>query len=135
MPTFSHFVWIALGSALGGVARYALSLFLADRWGEAFPWGTLVVNLTGSFVIGFVATLVLPEARFLGTTTGRLFVMTGILGGYTTYSSFSLQTFALMREGAWLKAAANAGGTFVLCFVAVAVGHALAAWLNAAKGV
>ena len=130
----SQYIWIALGSGLGGVARFALSGLIAQRYGETFPWGTLVINVTGSFIIGFFATLTDPDGRLLVGGTVRQFVMTGILGGYTTYSSFSLQTFALAREGDWLRAGANATGTFVLCFLAVWLGHLCAAWFNTLKG-
>src|SRR4051812_23245169 len=119
----SIYLWIFFGSGLGGLARFALSGLVAHRFGETFPWGTFVVNVSGSFVIGFIATLTDPDGRFLVGPTARQFVTTGILGGFTTYSSFSLQTFALAREGDWLRAGANAIGTFVLCFVAVALGH------------
>jgi CrcB protein len=94
----------------------------------------LVINVSGSFVIGFFATLTEPDGRFLVGGTVRQFVMTGILGGFTTYSSFSLQTLALARDGEWFRAGANATGTFVLCFLAVWLGHVCATWLNALKG-
>lgn len=128
------YLWIALGSALGGIARFALSGFVAHHVGETFPWGTLIVNISGSFVIGFFATLTASEGRILVGATSRQFVMTGILGGFTTYSSFSLQTLSLAREGEWLRAGANATGTFVLCFLAVWLGYLCAAWLNSLKG-
>jgi CrcB protein len=130
----SQYFWIALGSGLGGVARFALSGLIAHRLGETFPWGTLVVNVSGSFVIGFFATLTGPDSRFLVGSTARQFVMTGILGGYTTYSSFSLQTLTLARESDWLRAGANTTGTFVLCFLAVWLGHLCATWINTLKG-
>jgi CrcB protein len=130
----SQYFWIALGSGLGGVARFALSGLIAHRLGETFPWGTLIVNVSGSFVIGFFATLTGPDSRYLVGSTARQFVMTGILGGYTTYSSFSLQTLTLARESEWLRAGANATGTFVLCFLAVWLGHLCASWINALKG-
>ncbi len=128
------YFWITLGSALGGLARFALSGLVAHHVGETFPWGTLTVNVLGSFVIGFFATLTSPDGRFLVGATTRHFVMTGILGGFTTYSSFSLQTLSLARDGEWFRAGANATGTFVLCFIAVWLGHLCAAWLNALKG-
>jgi CrcB protein len=128
------YLWIFFGSGLGGLARFALSGLMVSRFGETFPWGTLVVNVTGSFVIGFFATLTYPAGRFAIGSTSRQFVMAGLLGGFTTYSAFSLQTVALAREGEWLRAGANAGGTFVLCFVAVWLGHLCAAWLHALKG-
>lgn len=123
-------LWIFFGSGLGGVTRFALSGLVAHRLGETFPWGTFVINVTGSFLIGFIATLTEPEGRVLVGATARQFLMTGFLGGYTTYSSFSLQTLSLARDGEWLRAGANALGTFTLCFIAVWLGHLCAAWLN-----
>jgi CrcB protein len=128
------YFWVFLGSGLGGLARFALSGLVAHRFGETFPWGTLLVNVLGSFVIGFFATLTEPSGRLFAGATARHFVMAGLLGGFTTYSSFSLQTLALAREGEWLRAGANAGGTFVLCFAAVWLGHLAAAALNQLKG-
>jgi CrcB protein len=130
----SLYFWIFFGSGLGGLARFALSGLVAHRVGETFPWGTFVVNVSGSFIIGFIATFTEPEGRVLIGATTRQFLMTGILGGFTTYSSFSLQTLALARDGEWLRAGANATGTFVLCFLAVWLGHLCAAWLNTFKG-
>ena len=130
----SQYFWIALGSGLGGMARFALSGLIAHRFGETFPWGTLGIKVSGSFLIGCFATLTEPDGRFLVGGATRQFVMTGILGGYTTYSSFSLQTFALAHDGEWLRAGLNATGNFVLCFVAVWLGHLCAMWLNTLKG-
>lgn len=130
----SLYFWIFLGSGLGGLARFVLSGLIAQRFDETFPWGTLAVNVSGSFLIGFIAAFADPQGRlFLGPST-RQFLMTGVLGGFTTYSAFSLQTLALARDGEWLRAGAYASGTFVLCFVAVWLGHVCAVWLNAAKG-
>ncbi|WP_036257162.1 fluoride efflux transporter CrcB [Methylocapsa aurea] len=128
------YVWIMLGSALGGAARYWVSGFVANHFGETFPWGTILVNISGSFVIGFFATLTGPDGRLLVSSTARIFVMVGLCGGYTTFSSFSLQTLILAREGEWLRAGANAGLSLVLCFLAVWLGHAAAAGLNQLKG-
>jgi CrcB protein len=130
----SLYFYIFLGSGLGGLARFALSGLIAHRFGESFPWGTLVVNVSGSFIIGFFATLADPDGRILVGSTTRQFVMIGLLGGFTTYSSFSLQTLAFARDGEWLRAGANATGTFVLCFLAVWLGYLCAAWLNSLKG-
>ena len=129
----SLYFWIFVGSGLGGVARFALSGLIAHRFGETFPWGTFVINVSGSFVIGFVAAFTDPEGRVLVGANVRQFIMTGIIGGYTTYSSFSLQTFALARDGEWLRAGANAFGTFTLCFIAVWLGYLCASWLNTLK--
>ena len=121
-----EYLWIGLGSALGGVARYWLSGVIARRFGEAFPVGTLVVNVTGSFVIGLVAALTEPGGRFLMGVPARRFVMVGVLGGYTTFSSFSLQTLNLAREGEWFYAGANVVASLLLCLLAVWLGHVLA---------
>jgi fluoride exporter len=125
------YLWVMLGSALGGGARFYLSGLAAERIGEVFPVGTLVVNVSGSFVIGFVATLTGPDGRVFVGPDARLFVMAGICGGYTTFSSFSLQTLNLAEEGQWLYAGANVILSVILCLVAVWLGHILAVTLNA----
>lgn len=131
-----NYLWVALGGALGSMARYGLSGLLARQpWGETFPLGTLVVNVTGSFVIGFFATWTGTEGRWVAGPPVRNFVMAGICGGYTTFSSFSLQTLNLAREGEWLYAGANAVLSLALCLVAVWLGHVLALLLMPAKGI
>jgi CrcB protein len=127
--------WVMLGSALGGLARYWLSGFASQHISETFPIGTLIVNVTGSFVIGFFATLTGPDGRIFAGTDARQFVMTGICGGYTTFSSFSLQTLNLARDGEMALAGANAVLSLVLCLVAVWLGHIAASALNQLKGV
>ena len=116
-----------LGSAIGGAGRYALSGVVANWIGATFPWGTLIVNVSGSFVIGVFAALSAAEGPFLIPPEMRIFVMVGICGGYTTFSSFSLQTFALWREGEWFWAGANSVFSFVLCLLAVWFGYAAVA--------
>jgi CrcB protein len=129
------YFWIAVGSALGGMARFFVSGVTANLIGETFPWGTLLVNVTGSFIIGFFATLTGPDGRVFVGTTGRQFVMIGICGGYTTFSSFSLQTLNLMNDGEWFYVGSNIVGSVVLCLAAVWAGHILALSLNAMKWV
>lgn len=129
------YLWIAIGSALGGIARYWCSGFVATRFGETFPWGTIIVNISGSFVIGFFATLTGPDGRLLVPSTTRQFVMVGLCGGYTTFSSFSLQTLTLAQDGQWFEAGANITLSVVLCLFAVWLGHIAAATLNQMKGV
>jgi len=129
------YLWIALGGALGSVGRYALSGLVADRAGGSFPWGTLFVNVTGSFLIGLLAALAEPGGRRYIGPTGRAFFMYGICGGYTTFSSFSLQTLELIREGDWLKAGANAFASVALCMIAVWLGYILGLSLNNGKRV
>ncbi|HVO17212.1 MAG TPA: fluoride efflux transporter CrcB [Alphaproteobacteria bacterium] len=128
------YLWVGLGGALGSMARYWCSGFVADRVGETFPWGTLLVNVVGSFIIGFFATLTGPDGRLIAGSAARQFVMTGILGGYTTFSSFSLQTLNLARDGEWLRAGGNVVLSVVLCLLAVWLGHLAAAALNQMKG-
>ncbi|MBO0696714.1 MAG: fluoride efflux transporter CrcB, partial [Verrucomicrobia bacterium] len=98
---------IMVGGALGTGARFWVSGFVAERAGGLFPLGTLVVNVTGSFVIGFVAACTDPEGSFLLSPRLRQFFMMGLCGGYTTFSSFSLQTLDLVRDGDWFKAGLN----------------------------
>ena len=132
-PLITYF-WIAIGSALGGMMRFWASGFIGERIGETFPWGTIIVNISGSFVIGFFATLTGPDGRYLVPTTARQFVMIGICGGYTTFSSFSLQTLTLAQEGEWLSVAGNIGFSVVFCLLAVWLGHVAAAALNQLQG-
>ena len=115
--------------------RFWASGVIANRFGQSFPWGTLVVNVTGCFIIGLFATLTATEGRWLVGPFGRNFFMTGVCGGYTTFSSFSLQTLNLARDEEWLYAAGNAVLSLVLCLAAVWLGHILAAFLNPTKGV
>lgn len=128
------YLWVALGSALGGVARYWCSSLVAARFGESFPWGTILVNVLGSFVIGFFGTLTSADGRWAMGSETRLFVMVGLCGGYTTFSSFSLQTLDLLRGGVWLAAGANILLSVTLCLVAVWAGYAVATMICQAKG-
>jgi fluoride exporter len=129
----ASYFWIAVGSALGGVARYWCSDMAARLVGETFPWGTLAVNILGSFVIGFFATLTGPNGRLEVGLTARQFVTIGLCGGYTTFSSFSAQTLSLMQDGQSFRAGAYIVASVVCCLVAVWAGYLLAASLNAMK--
>ena len=128
------YLWVAAGSALGGMARYWCSGLIAHRIGETFPWGTLTVNVAGSFAIGLFAALVEPEGRFFISPAARQFIMIGIFGGFTTFSAFSVQTLALMREGEVLRAGMNVALSVVLCLVAVWLGYLLASSANGLRG-
>jgi CrcB protein len=128
------YFWIALGSALGGMARYACSNLAVAWFGPTFPWGTLIINVFGSFVIGFFGALTGPDGRLLVSGDARQFVMVGLCGGYTTFSSFSLQTLNLAQEGDFLRAGLNIGGSVVLCLLSVWLGYVAAAAVNAVKG-
>lgn len=129
------YLWIGLGSALGGMARYWCSGVMARLIGETFPWGTLFVNVLGSLIIGFFATVAAPDGRWFIDQTTRQFIMLGLLGGYTTFSSFSLQTLSLMNDGQWLYAGLNIGASVALCLLAVWIGHVIAEHYNALKWV
>ena len=120
---------VMLGGALGALGRYAVSV-LALPISRDLPWGTIIINLTGSFVIGLFGTLTLASGRFPVSENWRLFVMIGLCGGYTTFSSFSLQTLDLLRAGAVTRAMVNILASVVLCVLAVAAGHGVAAYLN-----
>jgi fluoride exporter len=129
MP-FQLYTVVFFGGALGSIARYGASGLIANAFGETFPWGTLIINVTGSFIIGFFYTLTAPDGRFLVGAPTRQFVMTGFCGGYTTFSSFSLQTLNLMRDGEWLSAGGNVVGSVTLCMISVWLGSLAAGAIN-----
>jgi CrcB protein len=108
---------------------------VARLLGETFPWGTLIVNVSGSLVIGLFAALTGPDGRLFVGSTARQFVMIGICGGYTTFSSFSLQTLNLMNDGEWLYASGNIVLSVALCLLAVWAGYMLASSLNTMRWV
>jgi fluoride exporter len=120
------YVLVMLGGALGTGARFWLSGFVAERAGEFFPLGTLVVNISGSFVVGFFAAFTASEGPLLVSPQFRQFFMIGVCGGYTTFSSFSLQIFDLARDGDWLRALMNTALSFGCCLAAVWVGRIVA---------
>jgi CrcB protein len=130
------YLWIALGGALGSVGRYWLGDVVAAKFGETFPAGTLVINVLGSFVIGVVGALAAPEGRTSSDARAfaTQFVMIGICGGFTTFSSFSWQTLNLLRDRQWLYAGGNVILSVVLCLIAVWLGYLAGVALNSAKG-
>lgn len=130
MNLFLIYAVIGTGSALGGVARYGLGILAVSLWGPEFPWGTIIINAVGSFVIGFFATITGPEGRLLVGTLARQFVMIGFCGGFTTFSAFSLETVSLLWSGRATAAAINASLSVIVCLVAVWIGYALAKKLN-----
>jgi len=128
------FLLVASGGALGTAARYVMSGLVANTFGETFPWGTLVVNIAGSFLIGFFFTLTAPDGRLFVSGSTRQFVMTGFCGGFTTFSSFSLQTLNLMQDGEWVDAGLNVAGSVTLCLLGVWLGSLAAGMINQLKG-
>ena len=124
-------LWIALGSAIGGVGRYWCTGLVAERFGDAFPWGTLFVNVTGSFIIGVVAPLSGSlDHPWAPGPEARAFIMVGFCGGYTTFSAFSLQTLQLLRDGQWVPALGNVVLSVTVCLIAVWLGTLAGAGLN-----
>ena len=123
MDTISGVMWVTLGSVLGGTARFWLSGFVARRVGETFPWGTVVVNVSGAFLLGILAASAASHGIFAGLRPWQ-FAAIGILGTYTTVSSCSLQTLALARDGEMMRAAGNIVLSLSLCLLAVAAGFA-----------
>ena len=119
-----------IGGAIGSALRYAMSTWIAEATDSTFPWGTLAVNVIGSFVIGFFTGLTGPDGPLLVSPIARAFVTIGILGGFTTFSSFSLQTMLLVQDGQWFSAAGNILSSVALCLVAAGVGMALATVLS-----
>jgi CrcB protein len=134
METLKSYAWVGLGSVFGGMARFWVSGFVAEKFGQKFPWGTIIINITGSFLIGSLYAMTLPDGRL---NTSRIVVsqllIYGLCGGYTTFSSFSLQTLTLARDGQWLSAFANVMISVAACLVAVWLGFMAGDMLNRIK--
>ena len=122
---FYRWLAVGLGGALGSMARHGVNVLIASRFGQVVPYATLVVNVAGCAVIGVLAGLLAAD-RLSMTPTARLFVFVGVLGGFTTFSSFGLDTFALAREGRHAAALWNVGAQVVIGLAAVAGGYLLA---------
>jgi CrcB protein len=123
----ARFLWICAGGAVGTGARYLASIWAARLLGPAFPYGTLAVNVGGSFLLGAIMHLGLVTQTLPPTL--RLVLATGVMGGFTTYSTFNYETMQYFQEGAWAMGALNITATLVLCLVAGALGLAGARWL------
>src|SRR5215469_4428669 len=132
MPTLITYLWLGLGGAIGTIGRYWLN-GVVSTWFVTFPMGTLVINVTGSFLIAFFGTLTAADGRWLVSSNARIFFMTGICGGYTTFSSFSWQTLNLCRDGEWLYAGLNVMLSVALCLFAAWLGFMAATFLNSTK--
>lgn len=127
-------LFVGLGGMAGTVARFWLNGIISQRF-VTFPMGTLIINISGSFIIGFFSTLTGTEGRWMVTPALRETFMIGVCGGFTTFSSFSLQTLTLMEDREWAYAGANAVGSLALWLVAVWLGHVLAQKVNLMKGI
>jgi len=130
------YLWVALGGALGSVARFGLNGLISARFGETFPWGTIIINVTGSLVIGVIGAVASPEGRMDSQSRAfaTQFLMIGICGGYTTFSSFSWQTLQRLQDRDWLYAGGNIVLSVVLCLIAVWLGYLLGTTFNSMKG-
>jgi CrcB protein len=117
---------VMAGGAVGTGIRMYITMWMAAQYGENFPWGTILVNIVGCFVIGLFSGLTGPDGLFLTSPLVRLVVMVGVLGGFTTFSSFSLQTLALLSDGKWLDASANVLVSVIFCLLATWGGLLLA---------
>ena len=121
------YLWVAIGGALGSMARYAIGGLIPQKTGASFPWATLIINISGSFLIGIFGALTLAEGKM--TSQSRVLMsqllITGVCGGYTTFSSFSLQTLYLVRDGEWFYAAGNILLSVIVCMIAVWIGYVL----------
>lgn len=127
------YLYVAIGGAIGSMARFAVAGAVARGLDEVFPWGTLVANISGCFVIGLFAALTAPSGRFPAPLDVRTFVMVGICGGYTTFSSFSLQTLTLMRDGDVTRASLNVVASVAFCLIGVWLGSTLGLAINQLK--
>jgi fluoride exporter len=124
------YLWVAIGAAAGGAFRYWCYGAATRLGAELFPWGTLFVNVAGSAVIGFFATLTGADGRLLVSPEARAFVMAGLCGGFTTFSTFSLETLRLVQDRQWMHASMNVAASVLLCLAGVWLGHLLASSLN-----
>jgi len=127
------YLYVALGSALGGVLRHWLNVIITEKFNDGFPWGVLFINIVGSFVIGFFAALT-TEGRFVVSDEIKLFVMAGLCGGFTTFSAFSLQTLNLAQAGDFSRAGLNIILSVALCLFFVWMGYVAAGAINQMKG-
>jgi len=121
---------VMAGGALGVGARMFMTNWVSEYSGEAFPWGTVAVNVLGCFIIGVFSGLTGPDGLLVTSPLVRQVVMVGVLGGFTTFSSFSLQTLSLISNGQWLYASGHIALTVFSCLIATTVGLMLASLLQ-----
>ena len=120
-------LYISIGAVVGACARFLLSNYVAKQAFSAFPYGTLIINVSGSLLLGFF--LVVAAERLFIADQWRMLVAVGFCGSYTTFSSYAFESFALMEQGQWTQLALNVIGSNVLCLVAVGLGAAFARWI------
>lgn len=132
--TVRTYATVAAGSMIGGVLRALASLASTALWGNGFPFGTLLVNIVGSFLIGFYATLTGPDGRVFASPLQRQFFMVGFCGGLTTFSAFSLETLTLVQNGRYVAAGLNIAISVIAWLAAVWLGHIFAMRLNRLRG-
>jgi fluoride exporter len=120
----TNYFWISVGAVIGASARYFLSTLISRNFESAFPYGTLLINITGSLILGFF--LIFSTERALLDPRWRLLIAVGFCGSYTTFSSYAFESFALMEQGQWLLTGLNIIGSNALCLAAVLAGAALA---------
>ncbi len=118
------YILIGVGGFVGAIARYALAVWIGQRWGRIFPLGTFVINVTGSFLIGLLMTLM--AERIIENPQWRLLLVVGFLGAYTTFSTFEYETGALLKDGEWLYAGMNVVGSVLVGFIALKLGEVIA---------
>jgi CrcB protein len=119
-----NYIIVGLGGFLGAVARYAVSLWIGQRWGRIFPLGTFFVNVSGCFLIALAISLM--SERFMVNPQWRLFLAVGFLGAYTTFSTFEFETGSLLRDGEWMIATLNVVVSVVAGFIALKIGEVIA---------
>ena len=133
MDSWREYLWVGMGGAMGSVLRFWTSGICARWFGETFPWGTVLVNVSGSFVIGVLFSIAAPDGRWTIGPLARQFLMVGVCGGYTTFSSFSLQTLRLMQERQWMSAGLNVAASVAACLLAVWLGFVVGGILNRSR--
>lgn len=130
-------LWVGLGGGIGSMARFGVvslvARWLGERLGETLPFGTILVNVTGCFLIGLVAGVEDPGLGWINRPSGRQFLIAGVCGGYTTFSAFSLQTLRLIQNRSWTLAGLNVLGSIILCMAAITLGHLCAVWWTGRK--
>jgi CrcB protein len=119
-----NYLIIGAGGFVGAITRYIFAVWIGQRWGRSFPLGTFVINVSGSFLIGLLMTLM--AERFTENPQWRLLLIVGFLGAYTTFSTFEYETGALLKDGEWLYASLNVMGSVIVGFIALKLGEVIA---------